>query len=254
MCIGFFKAIRPRHRRSDGTVQRGQHFVRHRAYDEAVIKVGFDVFCPDFNYDTSSTLELVESILMVLASDGLDDSPLRDLALSVIFVVFGQRFVNDDAPWKAADSFSLFPDEEANPVPFFEGNNDRRKVALQHSALLFAGKQYEDVVKATEGLVLDGTDSFQMAWLRTSVSNTRKIPASVRNEWMALECFAAGSFAGEDKSIKAMKKTLNMSKKRKYGTRDTRGFWDPKLILFRLDVDKSTMDGSASLVRRLRSS
>jgi hypothetical protein len=225
-----------------------------RAHDEAVISVGFRVFCPDSNYDTSSTLELVQAILPVLASDDVD-SPLRDLALSVMFVVFGQRFVNDDAPWKAADSFSLFPDEESNPVPFFRGNNERRKLALQHCAILLMGKQYEDLVNATNGLVLDGTDSFQLAWLRTSVSNTKNsIPAGVRNGWMTLECFAAGSFAGDDKSINAMKKTLKMSQTRKDGSSSTRGFRGPKLILFRLDTDKPTMDGSSALIRRLRSS
>jgi hypothetical protein len=167
----------------------------------------------------------------------------------------GKRFVNDDAPWKVVDSFSLYPgEEEANPEPFFEGKNERRKVALHHFAFLLTGKQYEDLVNATNGLVLDGdgTDSFQMAWLRCSVSRTKKIPAGVRNNMLTLECFAAGSFAGD--SFDEMEKTLTMSKKRKDGSKNTRGLREPKLILFRLDVEESTMDGSAALVKRLCSS
>ena len=222
-----------------------------RMADRAKIEAAFKEFCPGDDMNKSKASVLVHAIAKGLAEDDIDEKR-KYCGMEAMFVIFDDRLANDKRLWVEVDAFSLNGGEPSEKKYFSDGskNSSRKKYyALNYALILFLGKQYGELVAATENLECDGGEDFQLAFLRSSISTMKNAivekSSSVKTLLFDIVIFKTyGNFDGSP-CFGALKAILDQSANRKSD------FCALKTILNGLDVDEESADASVSLVKRV---
>jgi len=223
-----------------------------RMVDRAKIETAFKEFCPGEDMNKSKASVLVHAIARALADDNLDDNR-KHCGMEAMFVIFDDRLANDKELWVKVDAFSLSGGEPSERKYFSDGTRyapRRRYCALNYALILFLGKQYGELIAATERLECDEGEDFKLAFLRTSINTLfhNMMKKSVKDDLFDIATFKTHGTFDDSPCFGAMKALLDQSTERK---EVGGGFRATKTILNSLDGDEDSIDSAVSLVRRI---
>mmetsp|Transcript_15338 Transcript_15338/g.33159 ORF Transcript_15338/g.33159 Transcript_15338/m.33159 type:complete len:786 (-) Transcript_15338:56-2413(-) len=237
---------------------------RDKANDLLKVKAAFDDLCPNETWKRCKLSVLLVAIMKFFAGKNLDE--LRKYrAMEALFIILDERLVRDNEVWEEVDTFSLNTGEPSEKKYFSDGTqleNRRRYYALNYALILLLGNQYGDLIDATDKVVLDtkgnqiqlecdGCESFQLSFLRCSISQLKRFISDkgrVKQHLFSVSTFRRGKI-DDGATIESIFEILKQSKKRK--NHKTDGFCTMKTILTTLDGSEDSAEEAVSLVTRI---
>mmetsp|Transcript_30446 Transcript_30446/g.67480 ORF Transcript_30446/g.67480 Transcript_30446/m.67480 type:complete len:389 (+) Transcript_30446:2-1168(+) len=218
--------------------------------NKAKIEAALKEFCPGSDMSTSKASALVFAIVRALADDNLDDRR-KYCGMEAMFIIFDDRLANDKEIWVKVDAFSLTGGEPSEKKYFSDearSASKRRYSALNYSLILLLGRQYGELVAATESLECDEGEDFQLALLRSSIYTVKseivEKASSAKAHLFDVALFGQQSLTGSP-CYGAMKAILDQSLDRKGDFRAS------KTVLNRLDVDEDRTDRAVSVAAHI---
>ena len=178
-------------------------------------------FCPGQDLNESKVSVLVFAIVNALADETFDDRR-KCIAIEAMVVIFDDRLASDKELLAIVDtfSFSLSSTEQSDDRYFTDGAKyacRRKYFALNYALLLLLGRQYGELIAATDDLEYR-RDGFQLAFLRSSISELAekvvKQTAAIKNSLFSVSIFQRGHVSGAP-CFEAMEAIIDQSMKRK---------------------------------------